>query len=273
MNPKNYDFKTLIDEMKVRGYSRQTIDSYCYHNSKFLDFIQKSPKEILKSDIKKYFVYLYDKEIASATRHLICSALKFYYELVLKRRFNLVHPKKSNRLSIVLSKEEILRMIDALPNPKHKLLLELMYGSGLRVGETIKIKIGDFDIQNKILIIRKGKGDKDRIVNLSERFISNFLTFTKNKPSVYLFESEHNLGKHITERTAQQIVKNALRKTNIPKKAHPHTFRTSFATHLIENGIDISYVQKLLGHSRIATTQSYIRLSQNSIKNIKSPLD
>ena len=148
-----------------------------------------------------------------------------------------------------------------------------MYGSGLRVGESIKVKIEDFDISNKILIIRRGKGDKDRIVNLSERFISNFLNFTKSKKSGYLFESEHTLGKHITQRTAQQIVKNALKKSDINKKAHPHTFRTSFATHLIENGIDISYVQKLLGHSRLSTTQAYIRLSQNSIRSIKSPLD
>ena len=112
MNPQNYDFKTLIDEMKIRGYSRQTIDSYYYHNSKFLNFIKKSPKEVNKSDIEKYLVYLYDKEVASATRHLICSSLKFYYETVLKRNFSFIHPKKSNRLPIVLSKDEILRMIN-----------------------------------------------------------------------------------------------------------------------------------------------------------------
>src|SRR3989338_3280432 len=126
-------FKILIDEMKIRGYSRITIDRYCYINSRFLDFIKKSPKDVNKKDIGTYLVYLYDKNKSSATRHLICAAIKFYYEIVLKRKFNLKYPKKSNKLPIVLGKEEVLKMIDSLKNPKHRLLLELMYGSGLRV--------------------------------------------------------------------------------------------------------------------------------------------
>src|SRR3989344_1980399 len=272
-NPNGeYDFKTLIDEMKVRGYSRRTIEAYKYINKTFLSKIRKSPKDIAKNDITDYLVSLYDKNKASATRHLICSALKFYYEAVLKRRFQLRHPKKSNKLSSVLSKQEILGMISALPNPKHRLLVELMYGSGLRVGEAIKIKIEDFDAERKILIIRSGKGDKDRFVNLSDRFISDFTRFAKGKNG-YLFEPSGKPENHICERTAQSIVKNAAKKAQIGKKAHPHTLRTSYATHLIENGTDISYVLKLLGHSRLSTTQAYIRLGQDSIRKVKSPLD
>ncbi len=267
-----YDFKVLIDEMKVRGYSRRTIEAYEYINKTFLYKIRKSPKDITKKDITDYLVSLYDKNRASATRHLVCSALKFYYETVLKRRFQLRHPKKSNKLSSVLSKEEILGMISALPNPKHRLLVELMYGSGLRVGEAIKIKIGDFDAERKVLIVRSGKGDKDRFVNLSDRFISDFTRFAKGKNG-YLFEPSGKPEKHICERTAQSIVNDAAKKAQISKKAHPHTLRTSYATHLIENGIDISYVQKLLGHSRLSTTQAYIRLGQDSIRKVKSPLD
>jgi len=267
------EFKILIDEMKVRGFSRRTIDGYCYINSKFLQFIKKSPRDVSKSDIESYLICLYDKNKASATRHLVCAALKFYYEDVLKRRFSLKYPKKSSKLPVVLGKEDILKMIDSLKNPKHKLLLELMYGSGLRVGEAIKAKIGDFDIKGKTLHVKDGKGRKDRIVNLSERFIHNFIKFTNGKSQGYLFESAQRQGNHISSKTAENIVKNALRKAHISKKAHPHTLRTSFATHLIENGVDISYVQNLLGHSRISTTQGYIRLSQNSIRSIKSPLD
>ena len=149
MNPNTNDFSVLIDKMKIRGYSRKTINSYLYINRKFLEYIKKSTKEVTKSDIEQYLVRLYDKNKSSATRHLICCALKFYYEIVLKRRFELKHPKKSTRLPIVLSKVEILNMIESLVNPKHKLLLELMYGSGLRLGETIRIRIMDFDIPNK----------------------------------------------------------------------------------------------------------------------------
>ncbi len=267
------DFKIFIDEMKVRGFSRRTIAGYCYINSKFLQFIKKSPRDVAKNDVESYLVYLYDRNKSSATRHLVCAALKFYYEIVLKRKFNLRYPKKSSKLPIVLSKDEVLKMIDSLKNPKHKLLLELMYGSGLRVGEAIKVKIGDFDVNGKTLHVKNGKGSKDRIVNLSERFIGNFAKFVNGKSSGYLFESAHRIGNHISSRTAEKIVKNSLRKANITKKAHPHTLRTSFATHLIENGIDISYVQNLLGHSRISTTQTYLRLSQSSIRSIKSPLD
>jgi len=267
------DFKILIDEMKVRGFSRKTIKCYLHINSRFLDFIKKSSKDVNKSDIESYLVHLYDRSLSSATRHLCCAALKFYYEEVMKRRFGLKFPKKSSKLPIVLEKEEILRMIDATANLKHKLLLMLMYGSGLRVGESIKARIEDFDVNRKVFTVKSGKGAKDRYVNLSDRFIQNFIIFTKNKSSGFLFESAYNAGHPITSRTASKIVEHSLRKANISKKAHCHTLRTSYATHLIENGTDISYIQKLLGHSDIRTTQLYIRLSNESIRNVKSPLD
>ncbi len=267
------DLKVLVDEMKVRGFSRKTISRYLYINQRFLYFIKKSSKEISRADVESYLVNLYDKNLSSATRHLVCAALKFYYEDVLQRKFGLKYPKQSSNLPVVLSRDEILRMIDSIENNKHRLLLELMYGSGLRVGEAINSKIEDFDVNQKVLHVKSGKGNKDRLVNLSSRFISDFLKFIVGKNSGYLFESSQKIGSHISSRTAQLIVKHALAKTRIQKKAHPHTFRTSYATHLIENGIDISYVQKLLGHANISTTQTYLRLSKDSIRNVKSPLD
>jgi len=266
-------FKVLVDEMKVRGYSRKTISRYLYINSRFLSFIKKSPKDINKSDIGRYLVWLYDKNLSSATRHLVCAALKFYYEIVMKRRFGLKYPKKSYKMPVVLSKEEILQMINVTKNPKHKLLLMLMYGSGLRVGEAIKARIEDFNIENNILIVKDGKGSKDRAVNLSEKFILNFARLVNGKKEGYLFESSQKPNSHISSRTAQLIVKNALKNAKISKNAHPHTLRTSYATHLIETGTDIAYVQRLLGHSSIKTTQTYLRLSNSSIRSIKSPLD
>ena len=267
------DFKVLVDEMKIRGFSRKTISRYTYLNQRFLDFIKKSPKDVCKADVESYLVYLYDRNLSSATRHLVRAALKFYYEYILKRKFNLAYPKKSNKLPVVLSKEEILGMIGSVKNQKHRLLLMLMCGSGLRVGEAIKAKIGDFDISSKTLHVKSGKGNKDRIVNLSERFISGFAKFVNANPNGFLFESSQRPGSHISSRTAQLIIKNTLRKTRINKNVHPHTLRTSFATHLIENDTDISYVQKLLGHSSISTTQTYLRLSKSSIRSVKSPLD
>ena len=284
------DFRILIDEMKVRGFSAKTIRMYLYQNRRFLEFIRKSPRDVTKRDVESYLIMLYDKRVASATRHLITAALKFYYEGVLKRRFQLKYPKKENRLSVVLSKEEILRMIDSLRNPKHKLLLMLMYGSGLRLGECINIKIEDFDLGRNVLHVVRGKGAKDRMVNLSSSFIELFLRYTgqrmgehrhghdgmsalREKHEGFLFSSAHNPNWHITSRAAQNVVKDTLRNCGIRKKAHPHTLRTSYATHLSENGVDVSFIQKLLGHKDIKTTQVYLRHSANSIAAIKSPLD
>ena len=135
------NFRILIDEMKVRGFSWKTIKMYTYQNRRFLGFIRKSTREVTKKDVESYLIMLYDRNVASATRHLICAALKFYYEGVLKRRFQLKYPRKENKLSVVLGKDEIMQMIGVLENPKHKLLLMLMYGSGLRLGECINLKI------------------------------------------------------------------------------------------------------------------------------------
>ena len=266
-------FKVLIDEMKVRGFSWKTIRMYLYQNRRFLEFIRTSPRDVTKKDVESYLIMLYDRQVASATRHLICAALKFYYEGVLKRRFQLKYPRRENKLSIVLSREEILRMIGALDNPGHKLLLMLMYGSGLRLGEAVSVKLEDFDLGRKVLHVKRGKGAKDRMVNLSTSFIELFLRCNAGKEEGFLFSSAHSPSWHITGRAAQNVVRHALREAGIPKKAHPHTLRTSYATHLIENGTDISYVQRLLGHSSIKTTQAYLRLSNASIQAIKSPLD
>ncbi len=284
-------FKVLIDEMKIRGFSRKTIDSYLYINQRFLDFAKKSPREVTKKDIGEYLVRLYDQNKASATRHLIVCALKFYYEELLKRRFQLKYPKVHNKLPIVLSKEDILKMIQVTNNLKHKLLLELLYGSGLRVGEGVKIRIEDIDIKNKLCFIRNGKGGKDRIVRLSDMFIVDFSIYLQqlnnkhtnntntnntninNTNNNYLFESQQKKEMHISIRTAQKIVEQSLAKANITKNAHPHTLRTSFATHLVQNKVDISYLQKILGHSRLETTQRYIRLNTADLIKIKSPLD
>jgi len=155
-------------------------------------------------------------------------------------------------------------------------LLELLYGSGLRVGEAIRIKIKDVDLINRIAFVRNGKGGKDRMVRLSEMFVNDFniyYQYVNNFENNYLFESQQRIGMHISIRTAQKILEYGLKKANITKKAHLHTLRTSFATHLIQNNVDVSYVQKLLGHSRLETTQRYIRLDDSDLQLIKSPLD
>ncbi|MBS3131319.1 tyrosine-type recombinase/integrase [Candidatus Woesearchaeota archaeon] len=286
-----HSLKVLEDEMKVRGFSMKTIKAYLHFNLRFLRWIGKSADEVSRKDTEEYLIMLYDRGVKGTSRHLIVAALKFYYEGILKRRFNLKYPKKENTLPEVLSKGEILGMLASLSNEKHKLMLKLMYGSGLRLGELLNARIDDFDLERKTFHVRLGKGGKDRIVNLSENFIVDFRRFIgkrdiafdegrfrvngfrNNNPENNGFLFTGGNGKKLSQRTVQNIVKTALRRAGIRKKAHPHTFRVSYATHLIENGTEISYIQRLLGHARRETTERYLRINPDSIRNVRSPLD
>jgi len=182
-------------------------------------------------------------------------------------------PRRDKRLPIVLSKEEIKKMFLTEKNIKHRLLLMMVYASGLRVGEVVKLKRHDIDISRKILNIKAGKGRKDRYTIISETVI-NALTdyFSRYEVNQWLF-SGYNPEKHLSIRSAQHIFEDALKKANIKKDATIHSLRHSFATHLLENGTDIRYIQELLGHSSIRTTERYTHVAKRRILSITSPLD
>lgn len=266
----------LERELKIRGFSRKTIKAYLHYNRKFLNFARKSPKEITNEDIKRYLEYLANKQVSNATLNLAINALKFYYIQVLKRKFffDIKHPKKEKRLPVVLTKDEIRKMLEATENLKHKLLMEIMYASGLRVSEIIKLKIKDVDLEEGIIRVILGKGKKDRQTILSKRAIGDLKNFleTKKDNNQYLFTGAQNKG-HLSTRSAQKIVLRAAKLVGIKKDISCHSLRHSFATHLLEKGVDIRYIQKLLGHKRLETTQIYTQVSTQKLKEIGSPLD
>ncbi|MBU1146228.1 tyrosine-type recombinase/integrase [Patescibacteria group bacterium] len=265
----------LERELKIRGFSPRTVNSYCLYNRLFLKFIEKSPKEVSNEDIRKYLEHLTTKNSASSTVNVAINALKFYYSQILKRRFffDIKHAKKSNYLPVVLSQEEIGKMISSTSNPKHQFLISLMYSAGLRVSETIKIKMGDIDLDRKMLRVYQGKGRKDRYTLLAEKLSPILLQQIKLKqPGDYLFTGSGDEG-HLTPVSAEKIVKKAAGLAGILKNVSCHTLRHSFATHLLEAGTDIRYIQELLGHKRLETTQIYTKVSSQNLKNIKSPLD
>jgi len=261
--------------MILRNMSKASIKTYMFHNIKFLEFMKKTPKNIKKQDIKDYLLYLAaDKEVKPTTFNIILNSLKFFYEDVMQRRFKVDFQRANldKHIPIVLSKEEILRMIDATTNLKHRLFIEVLYSSGLRVSECLSLKIEHLDLENKHGIVRKGKGKKDRYFILSElavKDIERFLKMRKDK-NPFLFNDKKG---HLCVRSAQQIIKNAAKKASINKRVFCHALRSSFATHLIENGVDIHKVQQLLGHKRISTTTMYIKTSPQFLKDVKSPLD
>ncbi|MBL7054585.1 tyrosine-type recombinase/integrase [Candidatus Woesearchaeota archaeon] len=267
--------KNLIADLRLRNYSKRTIDSYFYHNNKFLEFVDKSPKDVSKEDIKKYLSYLaINKEVKPATFNLILSSIKFYYEEVLKKRFklDLKRAKLGKSLPVVISRKEIKQMIEVTSNQKHKLLITVLYSAGLRVSECLSLKIDHISLENKSGIIRKGKGNKDRFFKLSEFAVNLIKRYIekRNDNNPYLFKDHQG---HLSVRSAQVIVKKAAKNAGIKQRVFCHALRSSFATHLIEDKVPINIVQKLLGHKNINTTLGYLNTSASFMDNVESPLD
>lgn len=265
----------LEQELRIRGFSPKTVKSYLLYNKLFLQFSQKSPKSVTNEDIRGYLISIKDRNCSSSTLNVALNALKFYYRQVLKRRFffDIKSAKKTNYLPTILSKEEIERMLAAATNPKHNFLISLMYSAGLRVSEAIKIRMRDFDLDRKVIMVRQGKGQKDRCTLLSEKLIPILKKQSAlKKSSDYLFTGAGGNG-HLTSASAEKIVKKSVESARISKNISCHSLRHSFATHLLEAGTSIRYIQELLGHNRLETTQIYTKVANNNLQNIKSPLD
>jgi integrase/recombinase XerD len=264
----------LKQEMKLRNFSQKTIKSYLHYITNFLEFARKNPKVINTEDIRKYLENMADSGKSGSTLNIAYNALKFYFEKILRRRFfvNIPRAKKENKLPVVLSKEEIKIFFSNNDNAKYKLIFGLMYSSGLRISEAVQLKVKDLDFTGEILWVRQGKGAKDRQTILPKIIIPVMKKYTNKKSSDdFVFES--NRGGRLTERSLQKMFYQALKKSGIKKEATCHSLRHSFATHLLEQGTDIRYIQELLGHKRIETTQIYTKVTSQNLKNIKSPLD
>lgn len=260
-------------ELRLRNYSSKTIKAYLGCLRKYFDFKKFNLEKIDEENIKKFLLNRQSKNYSSQTVNLYLNAIKFFYREVLKipQKINFKFAKRSKKLPIVLSREEIRKIIESIKNPKHKLIISLTYGAGLRISEVINLKVKDANLEELTIHLKDAKGKKDRITIIPEKIkidLQNLIT-GKN-PNDYVFESER--GGKLTERTAQKIFESALRKAGIKKDATFHSLRHSFATHLLENGVDVRYVQELLGHRNIRTTQVYTQVTNPKLKNIKSPL-
>lgn len=259
----------LERELRLRNYSKRTVKSYIYGASKFLEY---SKNKGLNQKVAEDYVYLQlkKKKNPSSICQLI-AVLKFFFKNILNEKIELIKPKKNKILPDILTIEEIRKLIDVTPNFKHKLIIKIIYGTGLRVSEIVSLKKSEINFNEGLIKVRLGKGKKDRFVKLPES-IKEELTFICNlHNSRYVFPS--NRGGKLTIKTIQAILKNAQVKSGIKKRVYPHLLRHSYAAHLLENGTGLRVIQKLLGHSSIKTTQMYTQISQAQIKNVKSPLD
>ena len=267
-------FASLERELRIRNYSRRTIESYVYYNEELLRFCEKNPRDVSTEDIKNYLDFLAQGRSAS-TVSVAYNAIHFYYGEIWKRSFflNIKQPKKNKYLPVVLSKEEVKRMIELTANPKHNCIISLLYGTGVRVSELTHIKMHDIDLDRKMLRVFQGKGKKDRFVMLPEKLLAILTTQAKLKQAGDFLFTNGRGDSRLTETTIQKIVSQAAERAGIKKNVSPHTLRHSFATHLLENGTDIRYIQELLGHAKLQTTQIYTHVAQNDLGRLKSPLD
>lgn len=266
--------KKLETELKISKNSDYTIRNYKRSNLELLNFSKKQPEQITEDDIKLFVAENLSRNAASSII-VFLSALKYAYSSILGTdpTIKIKRPKREKKIPDVLTKEEVKQIIRACSNKKSKLMLSLIYASGMRVSELVNLKVNDLNFEEKIGYIRQAKGNKDRIFNIPENLfkqLSKQANKQKQSNQVYLFSGPKG---QLSHRNIQKIVQKVVINTGIQKKIHPHTFRHSFATHLLENGVDIRYIQTLLGHADLSTTQIYTHVSTEEIKKIKSPID
>lgn len=260
-------------ELKIKNYSSKTIKSYLYGLREYFSFKGDHFTELNQENIRNFLLHCEQKHISPQSRNLFLNAIKFYYRNVLRnlQKIEIQSAKKPKSLPVVLSRGEIRKILESPKNPKHKLLLSLAYGAGLRVSEVISLKVQDLDFEELTIHIKQAKGQKDRISVMPRSRADELRNLVAGKSKDdFIFASER--GGKLTTRTAQKVFENALKISEIKKGATFHSLRHSFATHLLENGTDVRYVQELLGHQNIRTTQIYTQVTNPQLKNIKSPL-
>ena len=268
--PIDIFIEKLQERIKLRRYTKQTEKSYCYHVKDFLSFLDKSRLNLNEEGIKLYLLSL---NLSNNSVRLKIMAIKFFFLEVLKssiNNFDIPNPKKHKILPKILSKEDIKEIINLNTNLKHRLIIKILYSSGLRLQELIDLKRNDIDFDRNLIFVKSGKGKKDRFTLLSQEIKLDLLKYYSsfNFKTDYVLEGRN---KKYSKKSVQKILESSGKK--IGKKITPHMLRHSFATHLLESGIDIRYIQKLLGHSDLKTTEIYTHVSDKNLQNIKSPLD
>ncbi|MCP5500962.1 MAG: tyrosine-type recombinase/integrase [Leptospiraceae bacterium] len=272
----------FLQILSIRRYSPRTIKSYrlavLASQRWFMARKQKFLEDISQKDLLDFFYFLTEtKKFSASSIRIYRFSLELFFKEVLQNSLdfrNFYHIKKSEHIPVVLSKTEVKKMLSVVTNLKHRLILSLLYSSGLRISEVVNLKVKDINLNELTLVIREGKGKKDRISVLSEITVDLLRDMMQGKnASAYLFISNQGDGvRPVHTRTVQKIFQVALRKAGIQKEASPHDLRHSFATHLLESGVDIRYIQTLLGHKNVATTAIYTKVANPVLKKIKSPL-
>jgi integrase/recombinase XerD len=272
--------KRMLEELQRRNYSPNTIRPYLYAVEDFARYFGKSPDKLSQEHLRQYQVHLVnDSKLTVETIAGRISALRFLFVKVLRRPYreiDLVYPKRPERLPVILSEEEVARLIESACNAYHRVILMTLYGTGLRRQELSRLKLTDVDSKRMVIHVRQGKGNKDRYVTLSPRLLEVLRAYWKwRKPQIYLFPSHdrRRAEQPISAKTVWHAVHEAARRAGIKKKVSPHLLRHSWATHLLERGTDLKTIQVLLGHVDLESTTIYLHLSQRHLQAVDNPLE
>ena len=269
--------KRMHETLLLKSYSPNTIKTYCGEFSQLLHLLKDVSVDTLTAErLRSYFLHCVTKlKLSENIIHSRMNAIKFYFEQVLHREkifFEIPRPKKKSSLPKVISKNDIVKIFAQVENPKHLLMLKLCYGMGLRVSEIVNLKITNIDSKRMLVHIEAAKGKKDRYVTLPSSVLNDLRNYYRTyKPQIYLFEGQY--GGQYSIRSVQAVFKKAMQKAKINKSVGVHGLRHSYATHLLESGTDMVFIQKLLGHKDLKTTEIYAKVSNRQLSKVKSPLD
>lgn len=264
--------------LEAKRYSASTKQSYVHMVELYLSYFgEKDPTQITNDEVQQFISeHIVQYGYSSSYQRQMIGAIKSFYIDRFETTLNLETipiPRREQKLPKVLSTTEVRKILDCTMNSKHKAILTLLYGCGLRVGELIKLNVSDINEERKVLEINRAKGNKERLIPLSDKIIEVLRIYcTKYKPKMYLFEGQQ-LGMPYSAKSVNQVLKNSARKANIKKNVHAHMLRHSFATHLLESGVDIRYIQVLLGHKSSKTTEIYTYVSKKHLDKIINPFD
>lgn len=267
----------MIEDMRVRNYSPRTIKNYVGAVAAFARYFRKSPEELGPEHVRGYQLYMIDEKHYSWSHfnNAVC-AIRFFYRVTLEKDWMIKHlpyGKRPKTLPVVLSREEVLRLFEAIPQLHYRIMLMTAYSAGLRVSEVARLRVGDIDRERMLIRVRQGKGKKDRYVPLSPTLLEVLGGCAKlAEPTAWLFPG-YRAGHYISPRTVERACTKAASAAGLPKRIAMHTLRHSFATHLLEAGIDLRTIQMLLGHKRLETTSIYTHVTETRLRSVTSPLD
>jgi integrase/recombinase XerD len=268
--------QSMTEELRLRNYAPKTQQVYLDHVGRFARYFGRSPEQLGPEEIRTYQLHLVQKGVSWSQFNQAVCALRFLYRHTLHQPWSVEHipfPRQPQRLPVVLSVEEVARLLATVSHPKHRVVLMTIYSAGLRVSEVVHLQVSDIDSARMLIRIRQGKGRTDRLVMLSPVLLEELRRYWRfHRPTLWLFPGS-DPSAPLSISAVQRVCQRARRAAGLRKAATPHTLRHSFATHLLENGADLRLIQTLLGHGSVRTTQRYTHVAQERIQATTSPLD